>query len=39
VEVEVEKPVRIWPFGNFAVRGRGRAEFVPELLLEGMAGE
>ena len=39
VEMEVEKQVPIWPFGTFAVRGRGRAEFVPELLLEGAAGE
>lgn len=39
VEVEVEKQVPIWPFGTFAVRGRGRAEFVPELLLESAVEE
>lgn len=34
VEVEVEKQVSIWPLGDFAVKGRGRAEFVPSMLLE-----
>jgi len=34
VEVEVERLVHIWPLGDYAVRARGRAEFVPELLLE-----
>ncbi len=34
VEVEVEIQVRVWPLGTLAVRGRGRAEFVPSLLLE-----
>ena len=34
VEVEVEKEVEIWPLGTFTVKGRGRAEFVPALLLE-----
>ncbi len=35
VVVEVERRVTIWPLGEFAVRARGRAEFVPELLLGG----
>ena len=34
VEVEVEKDVEIWPLGTFTVKGRGRAEFVPAMLLE-----
>lgn len=33
VEVEVETSVWIWPVGTVAVRARGRAEFVPVLLL------
>ncbi|MEK7253097.1 MAG: Rv3654c family TadE-like protein [Actinomycetota bacterium] len=38
VEVEVEREVEIWPLGTFVVKGRGRAEFVPALLLEGAQG-
>lgn len=34
VEVEVEREVEIWPLGTFVVKGRGRAEFVPSMLLE-----
>lgn len=34
VQVEVEKQVVVWPVGTIAIRGRGRAEFVPALLLE-----
>jgi secretion/DNA translocation related TadE-like protein len=34
VEVEVEKEVVVWPVGTIVIRGRGRAEFVPSMLLE-----
>ncbi|MBI5156682.1 MAG: hypothetical protein HZA58_01570 [Acidimicrobiia bacterium] len=34
VEVEVEREVEIWPLGTFVVKGHGRAEFVPSMLLE-----
>ena len=33
VEVEVERDVEVWPVGSFVIRSRGRAEFVPALLL------
>jgi hypothetical protein len=33
IEVEVEKVVEVWPLGTFIVKGHGRAEFVPSLLL------
>lgn len=35
VEVEVEREVAIWPVGKVTIRARGRAEFVPALLLDG----
>jgi hypothetical protein len=38
VEVEVEKEVEVWPLGTFIVRGHGRAEFVPSMLLGGFEG-
>jgi hypothetical protein len=38
IEVEVEKEVEVWPLGTFIVKGHGRAEFVPSMLLEGFEG-
>ncbi|HEX5630771.1 MAG TPA: Rv3654c family TadE-like protein [Acidimicrobiia bacterium] len=38
VVVEVERTVTIWPLGVYSVRARGRAEFVPELLLAPTPG-